>query len=555
VAAELTAARPAIPLAGLVQELADQQRRLDLLDAAGDSRTAVRAVFSWSYRHLDPVAARMFRLLGLHPGPDLGRYAAAALTGATAQQAEHALDILTRAHLTQATGPGRYGLHDLLRAYARDLTTATDTHTEQHAALTRLFDHYLHTAATAMDTLFPGEKHRRRPRIPPPPIPPPPVADSAAALAWLDTERANLVTVTVHTASHGWASHAIRLAAILFRYLDSGGYYPEAITIHTQARHAARQLNDRAAEAEALISLGVLHMQQGHQPPAVAHMQQGLTLYRETDDRSGEARALGNLGILHFQVGRYEEARGHLQQALALSREIGDQAIEARVLHALSMIDLRQGRYQQVTERIQGTLDRFRATGDRVGEAHGLCTLGEVSARQGNFGLAASHLGQALALFREVGDRSGVVRALIALGDANLRQGLYDQAVDYQRQALAMCHEIGYQSSEITTLNGLGEALLAAGQPAEACAQYAAALRGAARNGEKYEQARAYNGLARARQRAGDLGQARHHWNEALTLYTTLGVPEADEVRAHLAGTSPAGLTPATRDVVSPQSD
>ncbi len=81
VAAELAAARPAVSLAELVGELADQQQRLDLLDAGGDPRTAVRAVFSWSYRHLDAEAARAFRLAGPAPGPDLDAYAAAALTG------------------------------------------------------------------------------------------------------------------------------------------------------------------------------------------------------------------------------------------------------------------------------------------------------------------------------------------------------------------------------------------------------------------------------------------------------------------------------------------
>ena len=145
----------------------------------------MRAVFSWSYRHLDADAARTFRLLGLHPGPDFEPYAAAALTGATVPQARRALDVLARAHLIQPAAPGRYGMHDLLRAYARELAAALDSEDEQRAALTRLFDHYLHTAAAAMDTLFPAERHRR-PRIPRPATPVPPLADPAAARDWLD---------------------------------------------------------------------------------------------------------------------------------------------------------------------------------------------------------------------------------------------------------------------------------------------------------------------------------------------------------------------------------
>jgi DNA-binding SARP family transcriptional activator len=147
VAAEFAAARPATPLASLITELTGQQQRLDLLDAAGDRRTAVRAVFSWSVRSLDPATARTFRLLGLHPGIDLDLDATAALTASTTTQAERALQALTRGCLTRPTAPGRYTMHELLRAYARDLSASTDTRADRNAALTRLFNHYLHTAA------------------------------------------------------------------------------------------------------------------------------------------------------------------------------------------------------------------------------------------------------------------------------------------------------------------------------------------------------------------------------------------------------------------------
>ena len=145
----------------MVSELADRRRRLDLLNASGDRRTAVRTLFSWSYRHLDTGTARAFRLLGLNPSPALGRYAAAALTGTTLERAEQTLDLLLRAHLIQPAGPGRYGMHDLLRAYARELGSACKPEGERQAALTRLFDHYLYTAAAAMDTLFPAERDYR----------------------------------------------------------------------------------------------------------------------------------------------------------------------------------------------------------------------------------------------------------------------------------------------------------------------------------------------------------------------------------------------------------
>jgi tetratricopeptide (TPR) repeat protein len=525
VAAELAASRPAMPLAGLAGELANHRTRLDLLAAGGDRHTEVRTVFSWSCRDLDADAARTFRLLGLHPGPGIEPYATAALTGATVPQARQALAVLARSHLILPAGPGRYDMHDLLRGYARELTATLDTEAEQHAARTRLFDHYLHTAAVAVDTLFPGERHRR-PRIPPPTTPAPPVTDSAAALAWLDAERATLVAVTVHTASHGWPGHATRLAATLFRYLDSGGHYPEAITIHSQACLAARRTGDPAAEAEALTSLGVLDLRNCSHPQAAAHLQQALALFREAGDRSGEVRALGNLGILSLQLGRYGQATGYLQQALALFRETGDQAGEARALASLSTIDFQQGRYEQATGHIHRTLALFRGAGDRTGEAHALAGLGEVDLRRGNFQRATDHFQQALALFREIGSRSGEARALTGLGDAALRKGRYQQAAGYQRQSLAVCTEIGYRSGEVTALNGLGELFLATGRPSDARAQHAAALTVATQSG-----------LAHAYHAAGDPGQARRHWNEAHILYTSLGAPEIDQVRARLATT------------------
>lgn len=143
VTAELAAARPDVTIAELVTELGDEPQRLELLDAGGDPRTAVRAVFSWSYQHLPVDVARMFRLIGLHTGPYLDPYAAAALANVSLPRAQQLLDVLTRAHLIQRTRFKRYSMHDLLRAYATYLATEEEFEQEQHAALTRLFDYYL----------------------------------------------------------------------------------------------------------------------------------------------------------------------------------------------------------------------------------------------------------------------------------------------------------------------------------------------------------------------------------------------------------------------------
>jgi len=532
VAAELAGARPADPLAELAGELADQQQRLDLLEADGDPRTAVRAVFSWSYRHLDAAAARAFRLAGLHPGPDFDGYAVAALAGTGLEQARRMLDVLARAHLIQPAGPGRYGLHDLLRAYARELAAASDGDGQQRQALTRLFDHYLHTAAAAMDTLDPAER-QRRPRIPPPSTPVLPVTGPAAG-GWLDAERGTLVAVTVHAAEHGWPAHATRLAAILFRYLDRGGHHPEAVIIHSRARIAARQAGDSAAEAAALKALGVVALRQGLYRQATGHLEQALALFRQAGDRTGQARAMNNLGLVSYRQGRYTQAYGWYEPALALFRENGDQLGETTVLDNLGLLDLRQGRYQQASGRLRQSLALARTTGHRRLESTALVNLGQVSLRQGAFQHATGQLQQALALAREAGDRIHEVTALARLGEVCLTLCRYEQAADHLRQALALAREIGDREYEADALNGLGEFLLGTGQPGRARVQHAAALGLASQTGGKYQQARAHHGLARAHQAAGDPGRARRHWQQALALYADLGAPEADQVRAEL---------------------
>ena len=494
VAAELATARPTTPLADLVRELADQRRRLERLGAGGDPRADVRAVFSWSYKYLPADAARAFRLAGLHPGADLDPYAGAALTNTSLDQARRLFDTLARAHLVHLTGPGRFGMHDLLRAYATDLTTTLDSESDRRTALTSLFDYYLAAAAVATEALRPAER-RQRSRIFPPRSPTPSAADPAAAMAWLDAERANLVAACAHTAAHGWPRHTTRLATTLFRYLDISGHFPDALSIHTEAGNAARQTGDRAAEAHALTNLGLAHWRQGRYEQAAEHYRQAMSLFCETGDRDGEARTLTNLGLVNWQ----------------------------------------QGRYEQAAERHRQGLTRYVETGNRVGEANALSNLGLVYWRWGRYEQAAENHLQALAFYNETGHRYGQANAFANLGVVHLRQGCYEQAADDLNQALALFRQTGNRDGEAEALNGIGETLCDAGQPGHACTQHAAALTLTVETGDRYQQARAHAGLGHAHHTTGKHGRARQHWQHALGLYTDLGVPEAGDVRAHLA--------------------
>jgi DNA-binding SARP family transcriptional activator/tetratricopeptide (TPR) repeat protein len=533
VAAELAVARPAAPLSELASELTDRQRRLDLLDADGDARTAVRGVFSWSYLNLTADAARMFRLAGLHPGPDFEPYAAAALAGMTHREASRVLDRLARAHLLQSGRPGHYFMHDLLRAYARELTAEVDGRAAQREALSRLLDHYLHAAAVAMDILFPAESSRR-PRVCAPDSPVPPLTDQPAARSWLEAELTALVAAA-HAADSDSPAYTTQLAGTLFRYLDTAGRFADAVTLHRLALEVARRTGDRAAEADALSALASVDLRRDSYQEAAGHFRQVLAIRQETDDRIGAARVLGNLALTDLFQGHYSSAAAQMSNALDLFLELGDQAGQAHALTNLGLIDMQQGRYREAIAHLHRALAVFLETGDRTGEAYVLGIMGNVELRAGRHGRAGGPLRRALTLYQETGNRNGEASVLTSLGQLDLRQGHNLQAAYHLHQAVSLSRETGNRSNEATGLIALGDLFLASGRPDRARGQYTAALALATEIGDPAQQAQASNGLGRTHHAEGDLGRARSCWETALALYTELGDPDADDIRARLA--------------------
>ncbi|MBL7260378.1 tetratricopeptide repeat protein [Paractinoplanes lichenicola] len=396
----------------------------------------------------------LHRLAG-HPGQDLDVFAAAALLDAELDETEEHLRRLTAEHLVQQPVPGRFVLHDLVRAYATERAADEERPAERRAALTRLFDHYLYAAAAAMDALHPAEKHRR-PVLDPHDVRGPDLSDPKAALHWLDTERATLVATCLHAARHGWPAHAVRLAATLYTYLDNGGYPADAIAVHSEARHAAARSGDSAGEANALVNLAVVHWQLGRHPEALEQLTEALALFRDLGDGRGQARALGNLGVVHNAFGNHAESAAHHARAL----------------------------------------DQFVAIGDRVGEANTLTNLGDVYVRMNRVPEAAEHHRRALALFRDLSHRGGEATALTNLGDADTRLGNYAAALDSYDRAVAIFGELGERYGQTCALNGRGEALAGAGRTEEARTSFQVALGTARLIDDPAEQARARAGLA-----------------------------------------------------------
>ena len=511
--------------------LTDKAEWLDERHQSGRLDTGVELALDLSYQQLPADRRRLLRLLALHPGDDLDAYAAAALAGVDLATARAHLRELCGDHLLLGSA-GRYTFHDLVRAFATNRARDEDPPAGRRAALTRLFDHYLAVTAAAMNTLHPAEA-RLRPRLPATGTPAPDLTDPDDALAWLNAERPTLVAVAAHTAAHGWPTHTTRLARTLFRYLD-GGHRADALTVHGHAYHAARRSGDPAAQADALADLGIAQMCLGRHGPADQHLQRALVLFRQAGDPAGQARTRNALGSISAELGRYRTATDHFTQALALYRQAGDRIGEARVLNRLGVVEERLGRYPTATDHFTQALALCRQTGFQAGEATALYRVGDVELRSGRYGPAGGHLRQALTFFRQLGNRAGEAEALDTLGTLHTRTGRPDQAAEFHRQALAVCREISYRDCEAWALNGLGEAAHAAGRPADAITHHGAASDIVVEIGDREQQARACAGLGHAHQALGDPARAREYYQHALTLYTDLGMPEADEIRARL---------------------
>jgi tetratricopeptide (TPR) repeat protein len=525
IAAEIAMAHPEKTLAEMLDDLADERRRLDVLDAAGDRRTAVRAVFSWSYQQLSPGAARTFALIGSYPGREIDAYAVAALAGSDLPAALSHVDELRRAHLIETAGPRRHTMHDLLRAYAAECLESSD---EDGSSITRLLDYAVFTAASAVRALFP---HDAVPGVAEPAAPVPAVDSPELAARWLDEQRANLVAVAGHAVAHGHPQPAADLSRILWRYLEVGGHYQDALAVHGGAATVADRVGGGPA---VLANLGNTHWWLGAYREALVYFERSLAGHRDAGDGDGEARALARIGVVHERLGDYATAIGYLRQALDAYRRLGNRHGEGAQMVNLGAVQRRLGRHEEAADHERGAAQIFHELGDARLEGYALGNLGAVYSLLGRDDDAIAHLETALARCRETGDRGGEASALGALGAAYARMKRFAEALEHLHPALAIAREISDRGVETETLNTLGETLRAVEQPGPALERHRGALALTRQTGDRYEQARALDGIGAALLALGRVAQARQNWRRALAAYERLDVPEAARVREQL---------------------
>jgi tetratricopeptide (TPR) repeat protein/transcriptional regulator with XRE-family HTH domain len=446
VVAARAAARPRLPLSTLVDELRDTPARLDALDS-GDPAGSVRAVFSWSYQQLSPDAATLFRLLSLHPGHDISAPAAASLAAVPPSRVRQHLSELSRAHLVIEEPPGRYTLHDLLRAYATELADASDPQDEQRAAVARTLDHFLHTAHTAA-LLYKPSRDTISLTMPRPGVTPEILTDHRQALRWFEAEHQVLLAAISRAESAGFDVHAWQIPWTVGSYLDWRGHWNEWLAVQSIAVAAVTRLDDAAGQVMARRMLASALIRVGRYDQALDHLGQCLQLSQQLGQPFGEAQVLKLLAVVAEAQGRHAAALEHCEQALDMFQASGDRSNEAQMLNNVGWIWAQLGDYQQAREFCQRSITLHGQLGHRNQEAIAWDSLGYVEHNLGNLTEAIACYERALNLTREFGYRLSEANILGHVGDTRQAAGDLPQARDAWQQALEILDDLDHPQAE-----------------------------------------------------------------------------------------------------------
>ncbi|MCL7376910.1 BTAD domain-containing putative transcriptional regulator [Streptomyces sp. 35G-GA-8] len=434
------AAHPRFPLSTIAAELREAHGSLDAF-AMPDVSVDVGTVFSWSSNALSTEAARLFRLLALHPGPDFTASAASVLAGRPVRPSRLLLTELVGAHLITEHAPGRYAFHDLLRAHAAELLHAQHPETELREAAHRLYGHYATTAHAARGLLAPAADP-----VPDPPSAPPQGApsDDRSALAWLSAEYAVLLAVVAAATASGHDRLACTLVWSLEPFFDRRGHWHDGLAAHRTALDLAQRLDDPRTTARALRGLARAESRLGLHEQSRPRLAAALELAIGLNDDIGRANAHRSLGWESDQQGDTAGALRHNQLALGLFTAAGHQAGLASVLNSVGWYHARLGQYREALSHCFRALTMLQDLGDRYGEAATWDSIAYAHHHLGRHPQALVGYRNALLLYRELGVPYLEAETLNRMGDTHLATGGIEAARDSWEEALVLFTELGH---------------------------------------------------------------------------------------------------------------
>ncbi|MGW0712099.1 ATP-binding protein [Streptomyces sp. NPDC002643] len=523
IATALLADAPKRPLASLAQALEAEHRRLDRLRR---EERAVRAAFDLSHQHLGHQQARLFRLLSLNPGDGLSTETAASLADGDLYEVEELLQDLARAHLLEpAPVWGRWRLHDLVRLYADEKGRFHADSDERNAARARLFTYY-QTTAEAAGTHLDARLGTPSARFP----------DRDGALAWLDTERPNLVATVTAGPQFGLQETSFDLADALTRYLHDRYAFDDWVTVTTTALAICRALDDRRGEAVALNQLGLAFAGLRQFGKAIDAHDKAATVYRDLGDRDGEAGALTNLGSALTGLRRFDDAIDAHTRAAAIFHETGDRQREGHALSNLGVTLSGLRRFDDAFTAYTRAATIFTETGNRQDAAQALNNAGGVLTEQRQFERAIKYHAAAATVFRTHGDRHREALAFNNLGRALVGLRRFDQAINAHAKAAAIYGEAGDRHRQGIALNNHGLALVEVGQFREAIDAYTQAAAIFRETSDRHGESQALNNLGRPLCEMGRLSEAIDAHTQAVAIYRDLGDHHREGLALHNLG-------------------
>jgi DNA-binding SARP family transcriptional activator/tetratricopeptide (TPR) repeat protein len=561
-------------LADLVQELSQSP-----VPTPGAASPQVMSAFDVSYRSLEPDHQRFFRRLGMSPCASISPAAAAALGGVTLAEAQQALAALLDHHLLARAPGGQFRFHDLIREYAALRATREDSEPERRRAVSRLLNYYLSAADQADRVLHPFRRRMPVPVSRPTPASPALSAKDGAA-DWLESEWRNILQAAQYAGRHEWKQRCADLIHALGGFLEARAYWEEAITAHTLAVQAGRDLVDPARVAWASLELSEVTQQVGRHEAALPLAEEAVQIYRSLGDRRGEAQALDQVGLAHqragrsrdslayfaearglyggaedphgvadtlthsgiasWQLGRCQEAMEILREALLLYRAAGDRRGEAKTLNNLGRMQLNFGYHRSALDGYQKALEIFREIGVAQSEAILYHNIGALYNYKGSYDEGLVAYRRALAIYQKIGDLPNEADVLNDIGAIFQSTEDYDEALICHEKAKEIAKEIGNLRQQVTALRGIAGVRRGCGVYGEATDLYHSALKLAREIGDPYEEAKILEGIAETTLCTLRPDAARIVFRQALDIFERLGVPEAESVRIRIEAMDPA---------------
>jgi tetratricopeptide (TPR) repeat protein len=488
-------------------QLEEEQPEGRELDRYTDGGRNVSAVFDLSYRRLPARHRQFFRRLGLVPGPEIDSNAAASLHSTDPRTATRLLDSLRDQNLVTEVGPGRYRMHDLIRAYTREIT-ARDTAADREQARDRLFEYY----------------------------------ESGEGLEWLRSERENLEAAFEYAVSHRLDRHTAALSEGLTGVLASDGPWPAEVTARRCAVDATTRIGSLPEQAKALASLGASHTRIGDYAGAAEALTAALRLYRALGDQARQARVLMNLGHNRWMTGDYTGAERDHAEALPLFEAVGDRAGQARILTERGEIRRMTGDLADAERDQSAAAEIYRELGQARGRARTLNMLGEVRYLRGEYAAAARDLREALEIYRGRGDRFGEANALTYLADVRAATGDQPGASRDVDRAVEVFHDLGSRSNEAWALGHQASIVARAGDHARALPLFRRALALSREVTQPDDEALALEGIGECLAVDGRIDEAVAQLADALEIFRRLGMRlEIERVTGRLAELRPPG--------------